>query len=634
MKKRSTLFQPPGKSILNSTFDKPRRSIGSHNPRKKLKDQKEEYQYLEMNRIPYIPRDHPTMMLNLTKAITNTYNSIQFPPEEEEIHEFLKDESVKDFITQFSFPLFWYIHFTMHMPKWQEKTQEYKKIIGKEWTTFLFTLYNDTNVKKSIIHGFIECFPYFCTQLLQDMFLMMSEGNPIPARKEFRMKLCEQLVQLFTNIKYIDALTLLKLPKYFKSPPTANIPPEVLNPPKDPNEIPSIMLPQEDLSTLTPPEKGIPQTLVHFHPTALSPLVQVGTRHDIMPYTKKVKIDLFTPTNGQADLDANFPTLLPDPNTEKSLTATVETYQPMNETRSLLHRAQRPHIVEEYYAKKAKFLQNNSERSQKYEHIQDDLTTHLWQIEICEPETLQEFDQNLRKLLDERKFDETPDFNENDKALQLFAKERLTGKYWESNQEANNFMMRRKETAAPNHFDPYHKEKPPIFHNEPVKNVVIREKLPDVFLTGSPKKNIVKIKTSNSKRSKLSQVISKASSADFRISNKKKEERIDLEKMEREQAERSKEIDNYLLHFRIKHADLSLDLGEMVQEGERKLKKIQTKQQDSNDEQNKIPQKQTELEKYLASLNQNYEMFQEVYDDLSSFNDMIKGGKTPPIRPM
>ena len=629
-KKRSTLLPTPTKDLIGGMPTK-RRSPESVKHKKKNNGE-EEYHFLKMDEIPYISRDDPTMMLNLTKAVTNTYNSIIFPPEEQDIKEFISEDSVKEFVNIFAFPLFWFYEFTLFIPKEKEKIQEYKKIIGKEWTLFLFSLYNDSNIKKSIIYGFIECFPYFLTQLLQDLFIMMSEGNPIPAKDDFRYKLCDLLVKMFTNIDYIDALTTVKLSKYFRNPPPADIPPEVLNPPKDPNEIPSIMLPKEDLTTLTPPEHSVPPKVIKFQPTSLTPLVQVGTKRDIMPYTKKTKIEITTPQNGQADLETNFPELLPNPNTEQSLTATVDTYQPMNETRSLLHRAQRPHIVEDYYAKKSKFLKNNHERFQKFDHIQDDLTMHLWQIEICSPETLKEFDKNLQRLLNERKFDETPDFSEDDKVLHEFAKQRLAGKYWKTHPKANRFYQDRKAKANPNIFDPYYKEKNGLFRHGAVPNVTIKEPLPDVFLTGpivKPKREKSSPKASN--KNKLKSIGSRISVAEYKP-YKKREERIDIDKLEREWRENNEKIGTALLNFRIKHTELSLDLSDMIKEGEKKLRMQQTTQESK--EEQKVPPKQTELERYLASLVQNYETFQEIYTDLESFNEMIKGGKTPKIRPI
>ena len=111
MKKRSTFFAAPRTGLLGlAPVPRVRKSPESVKQKRKITNE-DKYHFLELNQIPYISRDNPTMLLNLTKAVKNTYNSIQFPPEEEEIEQFLKEESTKAFITEFSFPLFYYMWF-------------------------------------------------------------------------------------------------------------------------------------------------------------------------------------------------------------------------------------------------------------------------------------------------------------------------------------------------------------------------------------------------------------------------------------------------------------------------------------------------------------------------------------------
>ena len=577
----------------------------------------ETQEFLKLEDIPYKLNQEDKFMEYLNDAITVSCDEIQFSKEKMKIKDFILEKETQEYITAIMKPLFWYVHLTQHVQNEEKTAEEYKKLIGRAWSLFLFNLYNECVIDKEIIIGFIDCFPYLATQILQDMFIKMSEGNPITAKKQFRMKLCSILVELFTNIDCIDAYEMDLLKLYFKNPPVANIPPELLNP-KEPNkEDLSIMLPEEDLSTLTPPEKRIPQKLIHFHPTSLTPVLQSGIKRDIMPYTKKVKIDLYYPKNGVKDLEYNFPELLPDPKTEQSLTATVDTYKPMEETRSLIHRAQRRHIIDDYDKKKLKFFQKQNERAQKFQHLQDDLTIRLWQIEICKPETLTEFDNNIKKLIDEKKHEETPDFNEFDERLSNFTKERLAGTYWETHKRANNFYTNRLETANPNVFLPHYKEKDPLFHNEPVYNVKIAEPFPDIFEEAS---NV------HFPTSKLSKQLSTSSrvSVSSEIKNSTKDQKNSIEELQREVAQWKKEIDNSILHFRIKHEDLALDLENSKQS---ELSKTTVQPKTETEERN---QKQSnEHEKYLS--NQEYDNFQEVWNELQDFNKTVIKGKNKKI---
>ncbi|EAY22191.1 hypothetical protein TVAG_093650 [Trichomonas vaginalis G3] len=387
----------------------------------KSKEQ-EEYKFYEMERIPYQKRD-TKMMSILTKSVQNSLDAIKFIEEEKDAKKIYEENLY--YLTNLFEPLFWLFHFKMHLPQ-DYRIDGFQKVTGEAWGLLLFALYTEKKYPSKIIDAFLRSFPYFATQTLQDMFLQKSCGNPIAAKKDFRQNLCILSVETFTGFTAIDLFVMQTLQKYFKIPPQADIPDALLNPPKDPNYIPSIELPKEDLKSLTPPDHRIPPQTIYFRPTSLTPLIQSSTKRQIMPYTKNVKMELEFPRNGVEDLELNFPTLLPDPHTEENLTATVNSYNPMIETRSLLHRARKPHIIENYQQKRKEFNERQSMRDDRMMHFMDDLRTRIKEVEICQPKTLKKFVNDLGRLLAENKRDEIPDIDDKDPIIAAFTKKKLS----------------------------------------------------------------------------------------------------------------------------------------------------------------------------------------------------------------
>lgn len=391
---------------------------------KGMKGDPSEYKYYEMQNIPYRKRDE--MDLNMmNKCVKNSLEGIKFIEEEKDAMKIYEDNLF--YITNLFEPLFWLFHFTMHIPD-DSRIQGLNRVSGEAWGLLLFALYTEKRYPAKIIDAFIRSFPFFVTQTLQDMFLQKSNGNPIAAKKEFRQSLCIVVYEMFTGFTAVDVFVMQMLQKYFKIPPQADIPDALLNPPKDPNFIPSIELPKEDLTSLTPPDKRIPPKTIYFRPTSLTPLIQFSTKRQIMPYTKNVKMELAFPRNGADDLEMNFPTLLPNPHTEENLTATVSTYNPMIETRSLLHRARKPHIMTNYQQKRKEFNERQSVRNDKMAHLQEDLNNHLKEVEICQPKTLKKFVNDLGRLLAENKREEIPDIDDKDPIIIDFMKKKLAGR--------------------------------------------------------------------------------------------------------------------------------------------------------------------------------------------------------------
>jgi hypothetical protein len=78
--------------------------------------------------------------------------------------------------------------------------------IGRLWGNFLFPFETDTAVDGRVRDLFVDCIPYFMTQRILYMFVLISAGLPETTTRRFRMQVCGKLVKIFTMIEPLESL--------------------------------------------------------------------------------------------------------------------------------------------------------------------------------------------------------------------------------------------------------------------------------------------------------------------------------------------------------------------------------------------------------------------------------------------
>lgn len=288
----------------------------------------------------------------------------------------------------------------------------------------MFPLQTEFNYKPKQIDAFLDCFPYFTTQVLQQVFILASEGNPITARKEFRMKLCREIVIYFTKMPILDSLMLSTLTRYFSKPPPADIPDKILYPPPV-NERTSVLVPTEDLKTLIDLDQRVLPVPFVFKATELSPAMQASSKHALVPGALQTEIAIEIPRNSASDWTTNLPELLPEPGTAQQAAATADSYDPMRETRSLVHRSRRPGIVADYQTRRHEFVASAGRHDRRIVRAQRELNMNIARAYVCRPATLDRLCAEIKRLRDENKREDTASFSEDPARLDARAARRI-----------------------------------------------------------------------------------------------------------------------------------------------------------------------------------------------------------------
>ena len=389
----------------------------------KKKDDDVDFVFKELDQLPYDPQNPENYVKeHLTVAMNNAFSTINLHTKRlKPVYEALLNE--KDSLFRIFLSTFWITHFKMHKPDETEIIEKYMTDLSSAWVTLLYPMYcNFKNMNADKIPGLIAfVMPYFATQVLQETFILLSEGNPITAKKDFRMRLCKLQLELFTSCPILDSLMQERLTSLFSKPPSVDIPDRILNPPPAKKAV-SVLIPKEDIDELVEIEHRIRPLNKKFKIASLSSLVSKAIKQDSMPYLFNVSVGIQVPKNGAADWTTNLPSLLPDPKTTRNINAKVEDYDPNIETRSLIHRSRRSDILSNYQQTRDEYVLKSMVHDEKIFRFRKDLELNIAKTCVCEPETIEAFVSDLQRLHRLGKKDQSPCFVEDGARLARLAK--------------------------------------------------------------------------------------------------------------------------------------------------------------------------------------------------------------------
>lgn len=395
--------------------------------------------YLSLKAIIYSRQSMYSYNLNIDSVLDATINSICFSKEEEKsskisspkspantklavhyYHKAQKDKKVSQqvlsilksripMLKELSTPLFWIVQLKVTFPENKKDIRELETEISKIYREFLYKFQTNKKVASKVVDQFIYCLPYFFTQAIQDMFIRLLQGNPSCMDRDFRMKVCSILVELFTGIKPVDSLLKARLSYYFIRPPDADIPESTKNKCEDEELCPSVSIPIEDLSTLVDLPKRQRPCVYSWHSSSVSPFIAKGLNRSVLPYMHDSILHLTLPKNGEDDWKSDLPPLLINKDDQSEVTD-IKDYDPSKDSRSLLYRARRPNIISEFRKNGEEFMKISIKRKMKEEMDINDLTKKKEKIRRKDPLVLEEWVKDLNKLQQDKKHGETPEF--------------------------------------------------------------------------------------------------------------------------------------------------------------------------------------------------------------------------------
>lgn len=324
----------------------------------------------------------------------------------QQVYSILKNNisMLKELIT----PLFWIVQLKVTFPE-QKKDIQYLEIkVSRIYREFCYKFQTNETIKSKVVDQFIYCLPYFFTQAIQDIFIRLLHGNPSCMDRDFRMKVCSILVELFTGIKPVDSLLKARLSFYFIRPPDADIPESNKNNQEE-ELCPSVSIPIEDLSTLVDLPKRQRPIAYPWHSSSVSPFIAKGLNRPVIPYMQDSVLHLTLPKNGEDDWKSELPPLLSNSN-DQSEVKSIENYDPSKDSRSLLYRARRPNIISEFKKNGEEFMKISMKRKLKEEDELKDLQNKKEKVRRKDPLVLEEWVKELARLQEEKKHGETPEF--------------------------------------------------------------------------------------------------------------------------------------------------------------------------------------------------------------------------------
>jgi hypothetical protein len=317
--------------------------------------------------------------------------------------------------------LFWIVHFSLHRPSEAQTLQSLLTAVGRQWGAFLFPLETDTRVDPGVRDLFVDCIPYFMTQCIQHIFVLISKGLPETTTRDFRMLVCATLVKLFTMIDPLESLLQSKLGSYFSRPPQVDI---VAAQPAAQSVHARTLLPVEDLHSLIEiPRRERPRSSI-WTISAISTLVSASTHRRMVPFEHNASIVVQYPKDGESDWTTELPPLLPAEHVEAGQ-LTFEGYEPAKDSRSLLYRSRRPALCDDYVRMKREFETENGQarrRLRKGEAVFGEMKERAKKSPIL---VLKRFCEDIRVLQLERKWSESPEWHTEQELIDL-EEQRLT----------------------------------------------------------------------------------------------------------------------------------------------------------------------------------------------------------------
>ncbi|OHS92883.1 hypothetical protein TRFO_12261 [Tritrichomonas foetus] len=290
----------------------------------------------------------------------------------------------------------------------KKKAEELQVEVGTAWGRFLFPFETNNSLSSSLRDAFVNCIPYFYTQTIQHLFILLLDGSPPTAFRPFRMKICATLVKIFTQIEPLESLLLINLGFYFKTSPQVDLS-SSSEPEKQKFEEPSTtFLPEENLDTLIEmPHRKRPINK-SWNISGISNLVSESTHRKSVPYEHNSKIVIQYPKDGEKDWTNELPPLLPEQKSPAALYK-KDSYDPNKETRSLLYRSRRPEIIFDYNKMKKEFAQKTIQRQKEINDKKYEFAAIEKKIRKKPLIVLKKFTDDLRTLQLERKWNETPE---------------------------------------------------------------------------------------------------------------------------------------------------------------------------------------------------------------------------------
>lgn len=303
-------------------------------------------------------------------------------------------------------PLFWIAQLTFTFPDQTTDIQDLECKIAQMYREFCYPLQTNLQHSGKVVDRFFYCLPYFFTQAIQDIFIRVFRGNPFCMDRDFRMKLCSLLVELFTGVKPTDSLLKSRLSFYFTRPPEADVPDLSL---AENNNCKTVLIPTEDLDTLISMPKRNRPVEYPLKVASISPLISKGLKRNTIPFTHDTNLTITIPKNGETDWTTDLPPLL-NQVSDQNVIVDIAKYDPQKETRSLLHRSRRPHVLLDFQKGKGEYLQHQKERQHKLEVEQYEVELRKKRVRKKDPLILDTWIKDLAKLQNEKKHGDTPEF--------------------------------------------------------------------------------------------------------------------------------------------------------------------------------------------------------------------------------
>lgn len=341
-----------------------------------------------------------------------------------------------EFLIVFLGELFRLVHASIYNKK--SLINKYNIVVGKSWANFSFPL-TTSNTPTKVRDSFFNSFPYFATHAIHKFCIFISKDDPQVLTQSFRMSVCKTIVKAFTSLSPLESQLLSTLQKYFFEEPDLFYDEKEIENSKDNKDgldnqlgdddsdiLTDVQLPVEDLSTLTEIQKRKKPKNSGLHMTGISTLMSLATNHRSVPFEHDAYMVIQYPEGGEADWTSDLPPLLPplknndkvlDSKSEVSSVVATTTkrnkeYNPMNESRSLLHRSRRPNICDKVYQLKKQFISDQLKRHSQQVKLEKDLSDMKRRLIKSDKLTMDRFISDLRILQKSSKRNETPELPE------------------------------------------------------------------------------------------------------------------------------------------------------------------------------------------------------------------------------
>ena len=198
--------------------------------------------------------------------------------------------SHKSFFSDLLTPIFWLTHLQINRKNQTHDIRELRSVVGTAWGRFLFPFDTDSSLSSIFRDSFTNSIPYFFTQCVQHLFIIVLNGNTPSTLQTYRMEICADLVKTFTQLEPLESLLSVSLAFYFRTSPEYQINTSDQPEKQKFEEPPSSLLPEEDLTTLIEmPRRKRPRS-TSWNAAGISSLISESTNRTSVPYEHNSKI--------------------------------------------------------------------------------------------------------------------------------------------------------------------------------------------------------------------------------------------------------------------------------------------------------------------------------------------------------